>query len=51
MNNEVAKAAGAGGASGGYDILRLVNPSIEDLNDDFLCGICRSKLYIMYLKL
>jgi hypothetical protein len=24
----------------GYDIARLLSPSIENLNDDFLCGIC-----------
>ena len=24
----------------GYDLLRLKHPSLEDVNDDFLCAIC-----------
>jgi hypothetical protein len=29
--------------SGGYDILRLHSPSVGDLNEDFICGLCKSK--------
>ncbi len=31
----------------GFDILRLASPNVEDMNEDFLCGICKSK--IVYL--
>ncbi len=27
----------------GYDLSRLVSPSIAQVNDDFLCAICQSK--------
>jgi len=27
----------------GIDILRLEHPPLDQLNDDFLCGICQSK--------
>lgn len=29
----------------GYDLTRLVSPSIEQVNDDFLCAICQSKFF------
>lgn len=38
------KPAGQQQNVGGFDILRLASPQIEDLNEDFLCGICKSKL-------
>lgn len=28
----------------GYDLTRLVSPPIDQLNEDFLCGICQRKL-------
>lgn len=27
----------------GYDVLRLVHPPIDQINEDFLCAICQSK--------
>ena len=28
---------------GGFDIMRLHYPPVEDLNEDFICAICKSK--------
>jgi len=36
------KIENPGNSSGGYDILRLTHPPVEDFNEDFLCGICKS---------
>lgn len=33
----------------GYDILRLVQPSVEDFNVDFYCVICQSKLSYLFV--
>ena len=27
---------------GGFDILRLVSPNVEEINEDFICGVCKS---------
>lgn len=29
--------------TGGYELLRLHHPKVEDINDDFLCCFCLSK--------
>lgn len=42
MNLEASNANNQ--SSGGFDVLRLVKPAIEDINEDFICGICKSKL-------
>jgi hypothetical protein len=34
---------------GGFDILRLAHPQIEDLNEDFLCGLCKSNLLSIFI--
>ncbi len=52
MNFDIGNAIGKrqfGEASinGGFDILRLVSPNVEDVNEDFICGICKSNLPLL----
>ena len=45
--NFVGKAQG----KEGFDITRLVSPPFDQINEDFLCGICQSKFNPSFLTL
>ena len=42
-NNQVVAAMSRYANTAGYEITRIEHPPIENLNDDFLCGLCHSK--------
>ena len=32
-----------GGNAGGIDVIRLHTPTLDHMNPDFVCGLCKSK--------
>lgn len=38
------------GSSGGIEMVRLHYPPVDEMNEDFLCGICKSKSISMLMK-
>ena len=40
---EIKPIQSAPSYNSGFDLLRLTQPSPENINEDFLCGLCKSK--------